>query len=93
MIEREPLKRAPNPGRKPEEAVLHNRGARSGLAALPPALERRTVGLQEPALGESRLICGLEFTVTVKAESAGHLATELRQILQELGLAEAVRVE
>ena len=41
----------------------------------------------------SELTIGLEFTVTVKAESAAHLATELRQILQELGLAEAVRVE
>ncbi len=41
----------------------------------------------------SELKIGLEFTVTVKAENAGGLATELRQILQELGLAEAVRVE
>jgi hypothetical protein len=35
----------------------------------------------------------LEFTVTVKADTAGGLATELRQVLQELGLAEAVRIE
>jgi hypothetical protein len=41
----------------------------------------------------SDLTIGLEFTVTIKAESAGHLVTELRQNLQELGLAEAVRVE
>ena len=39
------------------------------------------------------LTIGLEFTVTVKADAAGGLATELRQILQELGLGEAVRIE
>ena len=41
----------------------------------------------------SDLVIGLEFAVTVKADAAGALATELRQILQELGLAEVVRVE
>lgn len=41
----------------------------------------------------TELKIGLEFTVTVKADTAGGLATELRQILQELGLGEAVRIE
>lgn len=41
----------------------------------------------------SDLRIGLEFTVTVKAETAGSLAADLQQILQELGLGEAVRVE
>ncbi len=36
---------------------------------------------------------GLEFSVTVPADTANGLATDLRQILQELGLGEAVRVE
>jgi thiamine monophosphate kinase len=36
---------------------------------------------------------GLEFSVTVSADSANGLAADLRQILQELGLAEAVKVE
>jgi hypothetical protein len=36
---------------------------------------------------------GVEFSVTVNAASAGSLVSELRQILQELGLAGAVRVE
>ena len=36
---------------------------------------------------------GVEFSVTVNAASAGSLASELRQILQELGLAELVRIE
>ncbi|MGH9367934.1 MAG: DUF499 domain-containing protein, partial [Thermoanaerobaculia bacterium] len=41
----------------------------------------------------SELKIGLEFSVRVKADAAGGLAAELRQILQELGLAEDVRVE
>jgi hypothetical protein len=41
----------------------------------------------------SDLRIGLEFTVTVKADTAGSLAADLQQILQELGLGEAVRVE
>jgi len=36
---------------------------------------------------------GVEFSVTVNAASAGSLASELRQILQELGLADLVRIE
>ena len=36
---------------------------------------------------------GLEFSVTVPSDVANGLATDLRQILQELGLAEAVKVE
>jgi len=41
----------------------------------------------------SDLRIGLEFTVTVKTDTAGTLAAELQQILQELGLGEAVRLE
>ena len=41
----------------------------------------------------SELKIGLEFTVTVKADTVGGLAAELRQILQDLGLAEVVRGE
>lgn len=36
---------------------------------------------------------GVEFSATVNAASAGSLASELRQILQELGLADLVRIE
>jgi hypothetical protein len=35
----------------------------------------------------------VEFSVGVNAASAGSLAAELRQILQELGLADRVRIE
>jgi hypothetical protein len=36
---------------------------------------------------------GVEFSVTVNAASAGSLTSELRQILQELGLADSLRIE
>jgi hypothetical protein len=36
---------------------------------------------------------GVEFSVTVNAASAGGLESELRQILQELGLADALQVK
>ena len=59
MIAREPLKRDPNAGRKPERAVLRNLGAGCSrlpaIAILPPALERRMVGLRELVSGESRM--------------------------------------
>jgi hypothetical protein len=41
----------------------------------------------------SELKIGLDFSVTVLADSTNGLATELRQILQELGLAAVVNVE
>jgi hypothetical protein len=59
MSDREPLNRDPNPGRKPGKAVPQNLGLRSGLAALPSGLERRMVGLQDPAAGESRAKWGI----------------------------------
>jgi hypothetical protein len=36
---------------------------------------------------------GLEFSVTVKADTANNLMSELRQVVEELGLSEAVRIE
>jgi len=41
----------------------------------------------------SDLRIGLEFTVTVKSDTAASLGADLQQILQELGLSDAVRVE
>ena len=41
----------------------------------------------------SELRIGLDFSVTVKAEGAASLASELRQVLQELGLTDSVRLE
>ena len=41
----------------------------------------------------SDLRIGVDFSVTLSAEAASGLANELRQVLQELGLSETVRVE
>jgi hypothetical protein len=42
--------------------------------------------------GGTNLEIGVDFAVTVSAEAASALEGELRQILQELGLGESVRV-
>jgi hypothetical protein len=41
----------------------------------------------------SELKLGVDFVVTVPAATASNLAADLRQILQELGLAGVVQVE
>ena len=64
------------------------------MGTVPPEVWNRLGTKILPKLrAGSELTIGLQFTVTVKAEAAGGLATELRQILQELGLSEVVRVE
>jgi hypothetical protein len=64
------------------------------VGSVPPEVWNRLGTKILPKLRSgSDLTVGLEFSVTVKADAAGGLATELRQILQELGLAETVRVE
>jgi hypothetical protein len=64
------------------------------VGSVPPEVWNRLGTKILPKLRSgSELTIGLEFTVTVKADTAGGLVTELRQILQELGLAEVVRVE
>jgi len=64
------------------------------VGAIPPEVWNRlgTKILPKLRVG-SDLRIGLEFTVTVHADTAGSLVAELQQILQELGLGEAVRVE
>lgn len=62
--------------------------------AVPPEVWNRLGTKILPKLRSgSDLKIGLEFSVTVSAESAAALANELKQILQELGLSEAVKVE
>jgi len=81
---------APTPDRTPGVARK-----RLGLAGtVPPEVWNRLGTTILPKLRSgSDLVIELECTVTVPADRAGSLATELRQILQELGLGEAVRVE
>ena len=82
----------PQAGEKPEPGPS-NRTLRL-VGTVPPEVWNRLGTKILPKLrAGSELTIGVEFTVTVEAENAAGLATELRQILQELGLAEAVRVE
>jgi hypothetical protein len=64
------------------------------IGTIPPEIWNRLGTRILPKLRSgTELTIGLEFAVTVKAENAAALATELRQILQELGLADKVRVD
>jgi hypothetical protein len=80
----------PGPGLEPTglTRTLHLSGS------VPPEVWNRLGTKILPKLRSgSELKIGLDFSVTVSADSANGLATELRQILQELGLADAVNVE
>ena len=60
---------------------------------IPPELWNRLGTKILPKLRSgSDLKVGVEFSVTVPAANAERLASELRQVLQELGLAEQVRI-
>jgi hypothetical protein len=81
---------APTPGPEPTASTrtLHV------IGAIPPEVWNRLGTRILPKLRSgSDLKIDLEFSVTVPADSANGLATELRQILQELSLGEAVKVE
>jgi hypothetical protein len=83
---------SPRPG--PEPAPGATTKTLRLVGTVPPEIWNRLGTKILPKLrAGSDLRIGLEFTVTVNADTAGSLAAELQQILQELGLAEAVRVE
>jgi hypothetical protein len=64
------------------------------VGSVPPEVWNRLGTRILPKLrAGAELKIGLDFVVTVKADAAVGLTTELRQILQELGLGESVRVE
>ncbi|MBI1958071.1 MAG: AAA family ATPase, partial [Candidatus Rokubacteria bacterium] len=64
------------------------------VGTVPPELWNRLGTKILPKLRTgSELKAGLDFSVKVKVESAGALESELRQILQELGLTDSVRLE
>jgi hypothetical protein len=96
----------PGPGPAPDPEPTPGPGPGPGSGPTPATRTLRLVGSVPPEVWNrlgtkilpklrsgSDLRIGLEFSVTVSADSASGLATELRQILQELGLAEAVKVE
>jgi hypothetical protein len=83
---------APVPGPGPAPSASTRMLRLTG--AIPPEVWNRLGTKILPKLRSgSELKIGLEFSVTVAADSANALATDLRQILQELGLADVVRVE
>jgi hypothetical protein len=82
----------PAPGSGPEPTSLMRTLRLSG--SVPPEVWNRLGTKIHPKLrSDSELKIGLEFSVTVSADLANGLATELRQILQELGLAETVKID
>jgi hypothetical protein len=82
----------PEPGQEPAPAAATKTLRLVGT--VPPEVWNRLGTRILPKLRSgSDLLIGLELTVTVRAEAAGSLAAELQQILQELGLGEAVKVE
>ena len=92
----------PEPRRAPEPIPAPGRDAAPDVTtrtlrvvgAVPPEVWNRLGTKILPKLrAGSDLRIGLEFAVTVKADTADSLAAELKQILQELGLGDAVRVE
>ena len=84
----------PSPTRGPEPAPGATTKTLRLVGAVPPEVWNRLGHTVIPKLrAGSDLRIGLEFTVTVKADSAGNFVAELQQILRELGLGEAVRVE
>jgi hypothetical protein len=83
---------SPAPGHEPAPAAPTKTLRLVG--SVPPEVWNRLGTKILPKLRSgAELRIGLEFTVTVKADISSSLAEELRQILQELGLGEAVKVE
>ena len=83
---------SPEPG--PEPAPGATTKTLRLVGTVPPEVWNRLGTKILPKLRSgSDLRIDLEFMVTVRADTAGSLAAELQQILQELGLGEAVRIE
>ncbi len=87
-----PPQAGPAPGPEPEPGVQTTTLRLVGT--VPPEVWNRLGTKILPKLRSGTdLRVGVDFSVTVNASSAGSLASELRQVLQELGLAELVRIE
>jgi hypothetical protein len=76
------------PTRSPQTRVLRLVGS------VPPELWNRLGTKLLPKLrGGTELRVGIDFSVVVRDEATANLVAEVRQILQDLGLSEAVRIE
>ena len=87
-----PAEVSPEPG-PVRESLPSTRTLRLAGTVPPEVWNRLGTKILPKVRAGSELKIGLEFSVTVSANSANNLATDLRQILQELGLAEAMTVE
>ena len=86
----------PAPGPEPRPELTPGAPTRTLrlVGTVPPEVWNRLGTKILPKLRTgSELRIGLDFSVTVKAEGAASLASELRQVLQELGLTDSVRLE
>jgi hypothetical protein len=64
------------------------------VGTVPPEIWNRLGTKILPKLRSgSELKIGLDFSVTIRADVASHFASELRQLLEELGLADRVQIE
>jgi hypothetical protein len=103
----QPAKPAPTPQPEPgpTPAPIPEAGPTPSLGATASTRMLRLVGTVPPEVWNrlgtkilpklrsgSDLKIGLDFSVTVSGDSANSFAAELRQILQDLGLAESVKV-
>jgi hypothetical protein len=80
---------APRSGAEPTAST---RTLRLSGSLLPEVWNRFGTKILPKLRSGSELNIGLEFSVAVPTDSANGLASDLRQLLQELGLGEAVRV-
>jgi predicted RecA/RadA family phage recombinase len=82
------------PGLEPEPAPGVQTKTLRVVGTVPPEVWNRLGTRILPKLRSGAdLKIGVEFSVAVNAANASSLASELRQILQELGLADLVRIE
>jgi hypothetical protein len=84
----------PEPGPTPSPGPTASTRMLRLVGSVPPEVWNRLGTKILPKLRSgSDLKIGLEFSVTVPGDLANSFAAELRQILQELGLAEVVKVD
>lgn len=86
----------PEPGPAPGPGLASSPSTRTLRVTgnVPPEVWNRLGTTILPKLrAGADLRIGVDFSVTISADEAGALAGELRQILAELGLGDAVRVE
>lgn len=83
----------PMPGGPTPEPTASTRTLRLTGTVPPEVWNRLGTKILPKLRSGSDLKIGVEFSVTVPSDSANGLVTELRQILQELGLGDTVKVE